>query len=83
MAYLGQWGSIVMIYLKNGEVIHKFTDYPKGDPENPATQELVDKFRQITLNISPADRDHYVHMILHLEQAECVQLDLSKRGYKR
>jgi 2-methylcitrate dehydratase PrpD len=78
--YPNQWGAIVAVYLQDGEVIEKRTDYPKGDPENPATDELVDKFRQITMHTSPALTDHYLNTILHLDQAECVQslFDLSQ-----
>lgn len=46
--YPACWPAIIEIRLKDGRVIEERTDYPLGDPENPATPaEMQEKFRQL------------------------------------
>lgn len=47
-AYPGKWAAALEVSLKNGTVLKERTDYPRGDPENPATlNDLQDKFRKL------------------------------------
>lgn len=42
--------AVVKVKLKNGEIISKRIDYPKGEPENPLSKkELETKFKQLAL----------------------------------
>ncbi len=46
--YPACWPAAFEVLLKNGQVIKDRTDYPRGDPENPATaDELRDKFKNL------------------------------------
>jgi len=48
--YPASWPSRIEVKLKHGQVIKKETSYPKGDPENPATEdELRLKFKRLAL----------------------------------
>lgn len=72
-AYPKKWGASVTIYLKSGETITRETDYPKGDPEKPVTEEeLILKFMSIAKSLSKAAREHIVQDILALEQKKDV-----------
>lgn len=68
-AYPEKWGASVTIYLKNGEMLTCKTDYPKGDPEKPVTEEeLILKFTSLTQSLSKTARERIVQEILGLEQ---------------
>ena len=57
-------GARVTIYLKNGEEYEACCLYPKGEPENPLTQEdIEDKFRELALygGLSSEDCDEVVN----------------------
>ncbi len=42
------WGAAIEVTLKDGRLITERTDYPRGDPENPAGElEMANKFRQL------------------------------------
>ncbi len=46
--YPSKWPSILEITLKNGDTLKSRTDFPKGDPENPASaEELELKFKRL------------------------------------
>ena len=48
-AYPRKWPARVTITLKNGQRLAGANEYPKGDPENPLSeQELIMKFRNLT-----------------------------------
>jgi 2-methylcitrate dehydratase PrpD len=67
-AYPEKWGASVDIELKNCNTFHKFTDYPKGDPERAASkEELIQKFKQMTAN-KLANPDEKVQAILQIEK---------------
>lgn len=69
-AYPEKWGAAVEITLQNGERIRKETDYPKGDPENPVTEEeLIEKFMNLTTNLSPMQQQQVVAEIKQLEKS--------------
>lgn len=67
-SYPEEWGSSLEIELMNGEIITKTTSYPKGDPENPVTvQELIEKFKRMTQNISPEVVQEFITNVMSLE----------------
>jgi 2-methylcitrate dehydratase PrpD len=68
-SYPKRWGTVVEIVLNTGERIHKQTDYPKGDPEKPVTEELIHKFQQLTEDLPQEQVEHYISHIMHLEQS--------------
>lgn len=72
--YPEKWAARVEIKLMNGEIIRKQTDYPKGDPENPASvDELVDKFRSLAASSLPEERqERYIERVMNLEKEENV-----------
>lgn len=71
--YPEKWGAAVEIMLQNGETITRETDYPKGDPENPVTeQELVNKFIHLTSALSNAQQQQIIEGIKQLETLSSV-----------
>lgn len=69
-AYPEKWGAKVEISLKDGRSFSESTDYPKGDPEKPASkEELVHKFTTMTLD-KVNNAENLVHTILHLEELD-------------
>ena len=68
-SYPEKWGSSVEVVLTNGEVISKVTDFPKGDPENAVTsEELIEKFEQMTQQLSSENKQRIIEDILELER---------------
>jgi 2-methylcitrate dehydratase PrpD len=67
--YPRKWPARVEIRLKDGRALEGFNAYPKGDPENPLTeQECVDKFKQLTkAALSEPNQSKIVEAVLHLE----------------
>lgn len=73
------WPTNLEIIDRTSHIIKEHTDYPKGDPENPATaQELQDKFRNLFSRASSAERTGEVlSRLLELEEVEDIrQLEL-------
>lgn len=55
-AYPAQWPARLCVTLEDGDVLETAVTHPKGDPENPLTQqELVAKFRQLAAYGGQAD----------------------------
>jgi 2-methylcitrate dehydratase PrpD len=77
-AYPEKWGTVVEVILKNGDRIQRKTDYPKGDPELPVTEELIHKFRQITEDRPLEQVEQYISRIMNLEQLKDVTTLLSE-----
>ncbi len=47
--YPERWAAVIEVKLKNGRVIKDRTDFPRGDPENPASAEDIrNKFIQLS-----------------------------------
>lgn len=66
--YPVKWGSKVKVILKDGTVIEKQTDYPKGDPENPVTsEELQRKFANLATILRQEKRYKFAEQVLQLE----------------
>ena len=55
--------------MNDGNVLTSHVDYPKGDPENPASlQEIKDKFHSLTADyIEEEKRNQVINMIEDLE----------------
>lgn len=70
-AYPDKWGAAVTIYLKNGETVTRKTDYPKGDPEKPVTNdELIAKFHSLAKSLPNVTREQFLHEVLTLQKRE-------------
>lgn len=66
--YPVKWGAKVKVILKDGTVIEKQTDYPKGDPENPVTsEELQRKFANLATILPQEKRAKFAEQVLQLE----------------
>ena len=68
----------VIATLKDGRTIRTNVDFPKGDPENPATlDEIVNKFHLLTEKIYDKDRrSRIVDQILKIDRLD----NISKMG---
>jgi 2-methylcitrate dehydratase PrpD len=66
-AYPEKWGAQVEVVLRDGQTIVRKTDYPKGDPELPVTEELAEKFRSLTRDRSSEDVEEYIEKVMDLE----------------
>jgi 2-methylcitrate dehydratase PrpD len=65
--YPEKWGAKVEIVLQNGDVFTEATDYPKGDPEKPASnEELIEKFLSMTSS-KLENAEKHAKKILNLE----------------
>jgi 2-methylcitrate dehydratase PrpD len=66
--YPEKWGAKVDIELTDGNVFTDSTDYPKGDPEKPASKnELIEKFLEMASS-ELENAELHVEQILNLEQ---------------
>jgi len=56
--------------LKDGRILQAHVDYPKGDPENPATkEEIISKFHSLTSKyLDKEKRDKIISTVNHLEE---------------
>ncbi|MFW6147848.1 MAG: MmgE/PrpD family protein [Thermodesulfobacteriota bacterium] len=72
LLYPQKWPARVEIMLKNGERYQGYCEYPKGDPENPLSeQELIEKFTKLCGDIITKDeQDRIVDLVLDLENLE-------------
>ncbi len=72
--YPRQWPAKVKIRLRRGKVIEAQSHYPKGDPENPITEdELIEKFKSLCgNNLTEQQKDQLIDMVLSLEQLDDV-----------
>lgn len=68
-AYPSQWPARVNIHTSDGRTLEGACDFPKGDPENPLTEEeVIAKFRDLTAGlISDFDADALAQGVLNLE----------------
>jgi len=72
--YPRKWPSRVEIELANGKRYKGYCEYPKGDPENPfSEEELIEKFNKLCGNIIVKDeKDRIVDLVLNLEKVNDV-----------
>ncbi len=55
--YPQKWGAKLNVILRNGNVDHEQTDFPKGDPENKLTlDQLHAKFRRLSALLLPSSK---------------------------
>ena len=68
-AYPRKWPARVTITLKDGRRLDGANEYPKGDPENPLSeQELITKFKNLTEGTLPSPQtDAIIDRVLGLE----------------
>jgi 2-methylcitrate dehydratase PrpD len=68
-SYPRKWPARVTITLKNGGRLEGANEYPKGDPENPLSeQELITKFKSLTEGALPSPKaDVIIDRVLGLE----------------
>jgi len=70
--YPQKWGAIVEVSTKDGRILSKKVEYPKGDPQNPFSQEEIsEKFLRLTKGILPMEKaSSLLSRILRLEEVE-------------
>jgi 2-methylcitrate dehydratase PrpD len=74
-AYPELWPAAVQVRLRNGDVLTKQLDYPRGDPENPVSAaELVRKFSQLAEGLIPGDAAATAKTILSIDAATPVRM---------
>ena len=73
--YPQKWPSRVEIELTNGKRCKGYCEYPKGEPENPISEEeLIEKFNKLCGNIIPDDdKDRIRDLVLNLEKLDDVR----------
>jgi len=72
--YPRQWASRVEILTCKGQRLEASCENPKGDPENPITEEeVIQKFRTITESVlSPDAAERILQWVMNLEQVKDV-----------
>lgn len=70
--YPEKWPATVELTLADGQVISGQTEFPRGDPENPLSQEeIVEKFRSLAKPyLSPENVKKLTNRIFRLESVE-------------
>jgi 2-methylcitrate dehydratase PrpD len=72
--YPEKWGAKVEIELQDGSILSEKTDYPKGDPENPVSEEqLIRKFKDLSQELSEAQQDRLINMITKIDELEDIK----------
>ena len=72
-----RWGAIVKVEKKDGRILSRRVDIPKGQPENPMTwDEYVEKFKSCAnyaaKPLKPENLNQWVHQVETLESIENV-----------
>jgi 2-methylcitrate dehydratase PrpD len=72
--YPDKWPARVKLVLTDGDTYRGFCEYPKGDPENPFSEnELIQKFGKLCSNIlTEAAQDRFIESALNLEKVKDV-----------
>jgi 2-methylcitrate dehydratase PrpD len=70
--YPKAYPSTLIAELNDGKILEAHVDYPKGDPENPATkEEIVSKFHSLTgACLDKETREKIIDTVEHLEELE-------------
>ncbi|MBN2439289.1 MAG: MmgE/PrpD family protein, partial [Deltaproteobacteria bacterium] len=78
-AYPRKWPARVRIVLKDGRQLAAANEYPKGDPENPLSEEeVIGKFKSLVSGvIPPARTDMLIERVLHIDESPDIGLLLS------
>jgi 2-methylcitrate dehydratase PrpD len=72
---LRKWVSTVTIRTKDGKSFTKHVDCPKGEPENPMTEdEIINKFRVLAsyVKLKQEEIDKIIAMVMNLEELDDV-----------
>jgi 2-methylcitrate dehydratase PrpD len=74
-----KWKARVTVETTSGQTFTQRIEYPKGDPENPLTQdELEDKFRVLTKSVYRQEKaDAIIEDIKNLDQCEDLKAFIS------
>ena len=74
MQYPKKWPARVEIELADGERCDGYCEYPKGDPENPLSEnDLIAKFHKLCGDaISEGEKSRIIDMVLNLERVDDV-----------
>ena len=72
--------SKVIIHCKDGRILEKQVDYPKGDPPNPMTwDESVEKFMSLAAPVYGKDRSvKLCHLVDSLEESTDFSIDFKE-----
>ena len=70
--YPKAYPATVIATLNDGRVFEAHVDYPKGDPENPATlKEIIEKFHSLTEKVMVEEkRDRIIAEVERLEDMD-------------
>ena len=73
-AYPRKWPARVQIVLKDGQRLSAENEYPKGDPENPLSEEeVIGKFKSLVAGVIPSPRvETLIERVLKIE--ECADI---------
>lgn len=72
--YPEKWGTKLIVTFYDGREREFATDYPKGDPENPVSEDdLVQKFHILAKDMEVATRGKLIDTILNLEDVPNVR----------
>lgn len=73
--YPQKWGAVIEVELKEGKAVRGFTEYPKGDPENPASsEELIEKFTDLAASAGDSARlNGFVREIMSIEKTDSIR----------
>jgi 2-methylcitrate dehydratase PrpD len=71
--------SKVVLVLKDGRILERQVDFPKGDPDNPLTwNEAKEKFMHLAVPVyGEAKAEKLCKLIEHLEKCEDFSVDLA------
>ena len=77
--YPRKWPARVHLALKDGRRLAAANEYPKGDPENPLSEEeVIGKFKSLVAGvIQPPRAEILIERVLHLEEIPDIGMLLS------
>jgi 2-methylcitrate dehydratase PrpD len=72
--YPRKWPARVEIFLRDGRHLTDASDYPKGDPENPLSdEEVIEKFKRLTSDqLSSPKAERIAERVMNLEEMDDV-----------
>jgi 2-methylcitrate dehydratase PrpD len=72
-SYPEKWGAKVEIKLRDKQILHLETNFPKGDPENPVTMdEIIEKYYMLTQHLPEDKTSNYIDQLLKLDEIKDV-----------
>lgn len=75
LLYPNYWPTIIEVIDRSSHIVKERTDYPKGDPENPAAPaEIHNKFKGLMAkNLAPEQVEPLLLRLLNVEQVEDIR----------